>query len=113
MIRAATLLLCLALPLVLGLNFEDGPRAYYVATALLVATLLFDMRHRSGRAWLFVCWLGIGIELLTASCGVWTDSGACDSGTGLPVSTAVLLCIAIAAEVIAQLEAKRSCQQKT
>ena len=98
-------MLALVAPLVLGLTAPDGPRAYYVGTAALVAGLLVLLRHRGGRAWLSACWFGAGLHALIGWCGLAFEAGACDEGTGLPVSSVVLVGMAFACEVAATWEA--------
>lgn len=104
-VSTPALILALVAPLVMGLTAPDGPRAYYVGTAALVAGLLILLRHRGGRPWLSACWFGAGLHALIGWCGLAFDVGACDEGTGLPVSMVVLIAMAIACEVAASVEA--------
>jgi hypothetical protein len=89
-----------AAPVLVGLSTDDGPRWFYVGQALLVAVLLMILASKQRAAWRAVCSLGIGINLCTAGCGVWTDTGACDASTGLPVNWLVMASVALAAEAV-------------
>ncbi len=82
--------------------FEDGPLAYYIAAALLIAGLCVKLAIKEPElALAYAC--GTVLALLTAGCGALFSLGAsgkeflCDKGTGLPVSMvsgAVLLVVA-------------------
>lgn len=82
--------------------FEDGPLAYYIATALLVAGMSVRLATKEPELVLaYAC--GTVLALLTAGCGALYSVGAsgkeflCDKGTGLPVSMvsgAVILVVA-------------------
>lgn len=102
------LLLAITLPVVLGLACDDGPRAYYVAQAALVAILLSTQRNAHGRAWRIVCWVGIAIQSVAGLYGLAYASGAVE----WEVILMILLGLAVVAEVVLALEMKR-CQQTT
>ncbi len=106
MMSAPLLLLAVVLPVVVGLTFPDGPRAYYVAQAWLVAILLLERRHAGGQACLYVAWLGAGVQLLAIIFGIWTEAGALDNPTLILVLAATVL----VAEVVARFESNR-CQK--
>lgn len=105
-VRPAYLLLAVVVPPAFGLLADDGPRAYYVTTAMLVAFLLWNQRAGS-HAWRWVCWLGVGIQLMSASYGMWTELGAVEP-VGLVL---ILLGVCVVAEYVAQSE-EAQCQKR-
>lgn len=82
--------------------FEDGPLAYYIEAALLIAALSIRLAFNEPElALAYAC--GAVLALLTAGCGALFSIGAsgkeflCDKGTGLPVSMvsgAIILVVA-------------------
>ena len=101
-----SLLLAVVAPMVCGLLLPDGPRAYYVTQALLVAVLLWKMP--GGASLRLVRWLGICIQLVAAAYGVFADSGAVE----WPVVLALLVVVCVVAEAVLQMEAWR-CRRTT
>ena len=101
-VSAPVLLLLIVFPPFVGLTTDDGPRWYYVAQALLVAALLWMLRRDGDRVQLSVCWLGIGIQLLAAWFGFWSESGALDETSRL----AVLAAVCLVAEIVARQESR-------
>jgi hypothetical protein len=68
--------------------FKDGPRAFYVISALLIVYLCVLLAWKS-KLWPVFLY-GALMALMTAGCGAFFEADGsrfvCDSGTGAPVS---------------------------
>lgn len=105
----AVLLAAVCLPMCVGLLAGDeGPRAYYIGQAALVALLLWRLpaptvQHRIAR------WVGILIQAVAAAYGLTAQSGIVE----WHVVIGLLCIVGLAAEVIIQLQERGPWRPKT
>lgn len=85
-------------PGIAALNVEDGPLAWYVASAGLVVSLLWEVQRKRPVVERVACWVGMLVYSVAAGYGLATESGAVSAG-GLWLLLAVL---AVVAEAISR-----------
>lgn len=99
--RSVILLGLLIAPACGALLLPDGPLAWYVLDAALVAVLLWVMQRGRPLPERVVFWLGMLIHIMAAGYGMATESGAV-SAAGLWL---LLVAFAVAAEAASRGEA--------
>lgn len=99
--RPVLLLGLLIAPACGALSLPDGPLAWYVLDAALVAVLLFVLQRGRPLPERVVCWFGMLVHIIAAGYGLATDSGAV-SAAGLWL---LLVAFAVAAEAASRGEA--------
>lgn len=105
---AELLLAAVCLPMCVALLAGDyGPRAYYIAQAMLVALLLW--RHPSPTPGHSIArWVGMAIQFVTA----WYGLTAKSTATEWHVVIGLLFLVGVAAEIVIQLQ-ERAWRPKT
>lgn len=105
---AGLLLAAVCLPMCAGLLAGDyGPRAYYVAQALLVALLLWRLPAPT-LGHIIARWAGVVIQIAAAGYGLTASSGAVE----WHVVIGLLFGVGLAAEVVIQLQ-ESACRSTT
>lgn len=85
-------------PGLVALNVEDGQLAWYVASAGLVVSLLWEQQRGRPLPERVACWVGMLVYAVAAGFGLATESGAVSAG-GLWL---LLVALVLAAEAISR-----------
>lgn len=87
-----------AAPAMVALSVDDGQLAWYVSSAGLVVSLLWELQRGRPLPERLACWLGMLVYAVAAGFGLATESGAVSAG-GLWLLLAALV---LAAEGISR-----------
>lgn len=107
----ALVALCYAAPGVFQAFGGDASFLFYIARSLTGVFLFYFLSRKQGGITAYVCLFGMICEAMTAGCGIayWIQpvdiapwQQLCDAKTGIPVSSVILVALALLAALIHQ-----------